>query len=84
MSQNWAFSQQLGQLGKELRAVVIIKVGRNGKIMDVWFETRSGNAYLDESAYRAVKKSDPLPPLPQSYARPYVEIGLNFTPRGIS
>ncbi len=31
---------------------------------NISFEKRSGNSFFDQSAYRAIKKSDPFPPLP--------------------
>ncbi|MCP4116825.1 MAG: TonB family protein [Desulfobacteraceae bacterium] len=79
--QNWAFSERLAKADKALEARVLIKILKNGQIRDVWFETRSGNHYLDESALKAVKKSSPLPPLPKGYTS--YEIGLKFTPSGL-
>jgi colicin import membrane protein len=79
--QNWAFNERLAKADKGLEARVLIKILKNGQIRDVWFETRSGNRYLDESALKAVKKSSPLSPLPKGYAS--YEIGLKFTPSGL-
>ncbi len=56
---------------------------QNGKIKDIWFEKKSGNSYFDESAFKAVKKSDPLPKLPKEYFKPYYNLGLIFTPSGL-
>lgn len=83
IQKNWAFSEQLagGQTG--LEAWVAIKIARNGEIKDIWFDKRSGNEYFDEAAKNAIRKSNPLPPLPSGYMRPYVEAGFHFTPQGL-
>ena len=83
IQKNWAFSQQLAGDNTELEAVLAIKVLRNGEIEEIWFDKKSGNEYLDESAYRALVKSNPLPPLPNDYMRPYYKIGLRFGPKGL-
>jgi colicin import membrane protein len=83
IQKNWAFSQQLAGQSTELEAILAIKVLRNGEIEDIWFDKKSGNAYLDDSAYKALVKSNPLPPLPNDYVRPYYKIGLRFGPKGL-
>ena len=60
IKQNWAFSEQLARAEKGIEARVLIKILRNGEIRDIWFETRSGNRYLDESALKAIKKIKPI------------------------
>jgi len=83
IQKNWAFSQQLAGDNSQLEAVLAIKILRNGEIEDIWFDEKSGNAYLDDSAYKAIVKSNPLPPLPSDYMRPFYEIGLRFGPKGL-
>ena len=81
IQQNWAFNSQLagGKSTSEVR--ILIKILKSGQIRDVWFETRSGNRLLDESALKAVKKSNPLSPLPGGYDS--YDVGLIFTPSGL-
>ncbi|MFO7930508.1 MAG: energy transducer TonB [Thermodesulfobacteriota bacterium] len=82
MKQNWAFSSDMaGENTKGLEARLIIKITGDGQIEDVWFEKRSGNSYLDESAYRTVMKADPLPPLPEGQSQYHLMLG--FTPGGL-
>ncbi|MGM0451782.1 MAG: energy transducer TonB [Thermodesulfobacteriota bacterium] len=81
MKNNWAFSEKLAGNTRGLESRLVIKIMPDGSIADVWFEKRSGNDYLDESAYKTVKKSDPLPPLPEGY--PYYHLVLGFTPSGL-
>ena len=83
IQKNWAFSQQLAGDNTEMEAVLAIKVLRNGEIEDIWFDKKSGNAYLDDSAYKALVKSNPLPPLPNDYMKPYYKVGLRFGPKGL-
>ena len=83
IQKNWAFSQQLAGDNTQLEAILAIKVLRDGEIEDIWFDKKSGNTYLDESAYKAVVKSNPLPPLPKDYMQPFYKIGLRFGPKGL-
>ena len=83
IQKNWAFSQQLAGDNTQLEAILAIKVLRNGEIEDIWFDQKSGNTYLDESAYKAVVKSNPLPPLPNDYMQPFYRVGLRFGPKGL-
>ncbi|MCJ7614980.1 MAG: TonB family protein [Desulfobacterales bacterium] len=84
IEKNWAFSEQFSGGDTDLVAVVIIKIMQNGEIKDIWFEKKSGNSYFDESAFKAVKKSDPLPKLPKEYLKSYYNVGLIFTPSGLN
>jgi colicin import membrane protein len=83
IQKNWAFSQQLAGQSRDLEAVLAIKILRNGEIQDIWFDQRSGNEYLDDSAHKALVKSNPLPPLPVEYIGSHYKIGLIFGPKGL-
>ena len=83
IEKNWAFSEQMAGGNTELEAVLVIKIMPDGQISDTWFEKKSGNSYFDDSAYKAVAKSNPLPPLPAGFLRPYFNVGLIFTPSGL-
>jgi len=83
IQQNWAYAEQIGGRNKNQETYLVFKVLPNGEIQDVFFTDRSGNTYLDESAYRAIVKSNPVKPFPPGVNEPYVEIGLRFTPEGI-
>ena len=67
--------------GQRLEVVVILVVRRDGKILSYRFEKKSGNALLDESAERAVRKVDTLPPFPKIFNPSQEEIGIQFRPR---
>jgi colicin import membrane protein len=82
ISRNWVFSEAIRTQGLETRVMVVIN--REGGIMELRVEKSSGNTIFDESAIRAVRKSAPLPPLPQVISYPKVEISLRFSPEGLS
>jgi len=83
IQKNWAFSELLANRQHELKSVLVVKIKRSGEIADISFEKKSGNSYFDKSVYLAVKKSDPLPPLPSGYLKSIYTLGLKFTPQGI-
>ncbi|MGD8762873.1 MAG: TonB C-terminal domain-containing protein [Desulfobacteraceae bacterium] len=83
IQKNWAFSQQLAGDSSTLEAVLAIKIMRDGEIDEIWFDKKSGNSYLDESAYKAIVKSNPLPALPRDYIGSFYKIGLIFGPKGL-
>jgi colicin import membrane protein len=83
VNKNWAFSESLAGGRGELVAEVAFSVLPDGRIKDLWFDRKSGNSYLDESARRAIMKSEPFPPHPKGVRRPYITVGLRFTPQGV-
>lgn len=78
IQKSWAFSQEMAGDQTDLEAVIIVKIMRDGEIRDIWFERRSGNSYFDDSAFKAVKKSNPLPSLPEGFLKPFYDVGFRF------
>ncbi len=66
-----------------LVAELAFMVMPNGEIKDIWFDKRSGNSYLDESANRAIMKTNPVDPHPPGVLEPFIIVGLRFTPEGV-
>jgi colicin import membrane protein len=60
---NWNLALPRGILEdmRGMEVVIGIIISSDGEIAEVTFEQKTGNIYLDDSAYRAVKKSSPLP-----------------------
>ena len=83
VQKNWVFSELMSGGRTDLEAVLGFKIKPNGEISDIWFDQRSGNTYLDESAYRAIVKSNPLPPLPKGLFGGDYTVGIRFGPKGI-
>ncbi len=83
VQKNWAFSELLSGGRTDLTAVILFKIRPNGEISDIRFDRKSGNAHLDESAYRAIVKSSPLPPLPAGLFNGDYGVALGFGTKGI-
>ena len=83
IQKNWAFPDQLAGGRTDLQTLMVFKVMPNGEIRDLFFTDRSGNTHFDESAYRAIMKANPVDPHPAGIIRPYVQMGLRFTPEGV-
>jgi colicin import membrane protein len=83
VQKNWAFPESLAGDAKDLVTEIAFDVLPDGTISDVWYDKRSGNGYLDDSARKAIIKSVPFPPHPAGVIRPAVTVGLRFTPQGV-
>jgi len=83
VERHWAFSQQMAADDRALQASLVFKVLPSGEITDIRFTQKSGNSYLDDSAYKAVVKANPVSPHPEGINVPYVTVGLRFTPEGL-
>lgn len=77
---NWAFAGE----ASNLKAWLAVKINKKGEIKDIWFDEKSGNSHLDDSAYNALMKSNPLPPLPEAYPKPEYIKGFKFGTEGLS
>ena len=69
---------------KDLETVVTIRIRKDGRIVDVNVEKRSGNRVYDESILRVLRSVDPLPPIPDSLNTDALEIGLRFLPGDVA
>jgi len=66
-----------------LSAVVVITISKNGKIVNQFFEKRSGDAAFDQYVRKTLQDADPLPPIPPALRKDQIEIGLRFKPGSI-
>lgn len=76
----WVLPEEALGGKKNLETIITIRIAKDGQIEDVQFEKTSGNSYLDESALRAIKKANPLPPLPSGMEGDKLYVGVRFTP----
>jgi colicin import membrane protein len=83
VERQWAFSEQLAGSSGALQVSLVFKVLPSGEIIDIRFTEHSGNSYLDESAYKAVVKANPVSAHPAGIRAPYVMMAVRFTPEGI-
>ncbi len=76
IARNWNPPAGLGAGGKPVQAVVYFRIARGGQVSSVRVEESSGIDFFDQSASRAVRISDPLPPLPLGF--PAGDLGVHF------
>jgi colicin import membrane protein len=76
---NWAWVGQKSNL----RVVVHFSNKDNGEITGLKIVQPSGDASYDESVLRAVKKSSPLPPPPESSRKDFADVELTFRPKDL-
>lgn len=69
---------------KKLETIIMIKVRKDGRIVDINIEKRSGNRVYDESVLRVLRAVEPLPPIPPSLNTDSLEIGFRFLPGELS
>jgi colicin import membrane protein len=72
---NWALPS-LESRG--LKAVVALRIARDGAIERIELENGSGDERFDRSALSAVRAANPLPPLPGDYLGRWHEVGIRF------
>lgn len=80
IKEEWILPPSLLEESEDQETVIVIKVQRDGGIVESWFEKKSGSLAYDESAMRAIKKANPLPPFPQELDEDFLEIGVRFHP----
>jgi TonB family protein len=64
----------------DLETIIVVIIERDGKIQKYWFEKKSGNDLYDQMAVRAIKKAEPLPPVPNELSENTLEVGIRFFP----
>jgi len=74
---SWVLPEGVATEGR-LLTVVGIRIAPAGDIEQYWIEKKSGNDYYDQSALRAIRKSNPLPALPEDLGKEPLEVGINF------
>ncbi len=76
---NWTW---VGQK-TNLKVVVHFSIKDNGEISGLKIVQPSGDPSYDESVLRAVKKSSPLPPPPDSSRKDFADVELTFRPKDL-
>ncbi len=67
-----------------LETIVMLKIRKDGRIVDIIIEKRSGNRIYDESILRVLRAVEPLPPIPSSLNTDYIDVGFRFLPGEIT
>jgi len=76
---NWAWVGQKSNL----KVVVHFSIKDSGEITGLKIVQSSGDQSYDESVLRAVKKSSPLPPPPESSRKDFADVELTFRPKDL-
>jgi TonB family protein len=76
----WTIPENLLKEMVDLETIIVIIIDRDGRVQKWWFEKKSGNAIYDQSAIRAIKKAEPLPPIPKGLGKEKVECEIRFHP----
>jgi protein TonB len=59
----------------------LFSMRRDGTLLEVWVKTSSGEAMLDKAAVDAIRRAQPLPPIPSALPdRLNIQITLAFGP----
>ena len=77
---SWILPEEIVTEGTDLSAVVVVRIAKDGSLLDMRLEKSSGSKIFDQSCLRAAKKAAPFPPLPKDYPQRYMELGLRFKP----
>ncbi len=76
----WTIPENFLKEMADLETVVVITIDRDGKVKKMWFEKRSSSTLYDQMAMRAIRKAEPLPPVPRDFGESTLEIGIRFLP----
>ena len=76
----WTIPKNVLEERVDLETVIVVIIEKDGRIKKYWFEKKSGNDLYDQTAVRAIKKAEPLPPLPNELGEETLEVGIRFSP----
>ncbi len=65
---------------ENVEAIVIIRVRRDGVVLESSFKKKSDNVFFNQFVEKTLKLSAPLPPFPIGINQSEMEIGLKFRP----
>lgn len=85
INQEWITTPKLFENGASLKTEVNVLIDATGQIINVSFETKSGNVSFDLSAQRAVERAGPFPPPPDKIKDEALTEGflIEFNPRNV-
>jgi colicin import membrane protein len=83
IKRNWGLPDGLRK-GSDISADLMVRISRTGRIEEFRFERKSGTEVFDQEVIRTLKKSSPLPPLPEGYPKNSYEFFLTFHSKDLS
>jgi len=82
ISPHWQLPE-LQNWDENLRAVILLKVKRDGTVTNSHFEKRSKNLRFNQYVQKAIDNAQPLPPFPLDLRQKTEEIAVTFSPGGL-
>ena len=82
MYEAWEQPGQAVSYDKKLVATILLRVARDGRILDARLQNSSGNKLMDDSALSAAHEVPRLDPLPQGLGGDTADISVNFRLEG--
>jgi TonB family protein len=76
----WSIPDSGLDRGKNLLAIISIRLNKEGTLLDMKFERESGEPLFDKSAWMAIKRVGNFPPFPPGMSMDSIEIGVRFSP----
>lgn len=84
IEKNWSFSPNMYKGTPSMEVVIEVDILPSGEISNMRYIKKSGDVYLDESAFKALAKSSPLPAYKASEMRmERITLQFRFTPKGL-
>lgn len=78
VTNNWSYPAALNGKKSNCEAVIVVTANSDGTISKIELKRSSNNPIFDESVIKAIKRSEPLPRLPEGYASQAEEIEITF------
>jgi protein TonB len=63
---------------RRAKSTMTFTINHDGSVKNIRLEQSSGNQSMDISAQRALANASPMPPLPNDYAKPYINVTFDF------
>lgn len=82
MYEAWEQPGQAVSYDKKLMATILLRVARDGRILDARLQNSSGNKLMDDSALSAARDVPRLDPLPEGLGGDTADISVNFRLEG--
>lgn len=80
---NWKNLELKNEKRRTTAALAEITIKKNGKMTNVWFKQQSNIQAINDAAWKAIKKSDPLPALPGEYPESTRQMTISFSDKGV-
>jgi TonB family protein len=75
IGRSWQWANEFGRM----KSVVFFRIRKDGSVAEVSIKTSSGDSMFDQQAIRAIKLSDPFPPLPTGYGEDTLGVFFEFS-----